>query len=436
MLKKALLPALLFLLLAPAAITQDDRKPLIVILRYGAFTAHEAMETGLLDMLQAYEFINADERRRLEERRDLTGEKIDIIWDDADFSLPNVNLMIAAALDREADVLVTLTTPVTQVAVNATSYNIDDPPTVLFAGVYSPYEAGIAQAPCIKPAHVIGSEAQVAYEEIIPLLKVQDPDLTVIGTIYSSSETSGHVDAQRIIEVGESFGLEVKSIAITALTDLRPAMESLVNKGIGAVLLPLDQVTKYGLPIITTIASEYGIPVFHPNADSITQGATVSAGFNLYYAQGLDAGRLLTAHLNDAIDISTIAIDRRTGMEIGVNLDSAAMQGVEIDEELIERANLVIEDGELKLDPDWLTRIQIALDVSEEQMGELMTIPEGADAAELSNSLRVPSFMGERLLEMLASEEHKAADQIFLESLTCTPERIAAEQAELDAQSE
>ena len=144
----------------------------------------------------------------------------------------------------------------------------------------------------------------------------------------------------------------------------------------------------------------------------------------------------MTAHLNDAIDISTIAIGKRTGMEIGVNLDAAAMQGVEIEEELIKMANLVIQDGELKLDPDWLTRIQIALDVTEEQMSELMTIPEGADAAELSNSLRVPSFMGPRLLEMLASEEHKAADQIFLESLTCTPERIAAEQAELDARSE
>ena len=55
----------------------------------------------------------------------------------------------------------------TQAALNATN-DLDDPPTIFFADVYNPREAGIAEAPCVKPAHVTGLMSATKYEDIVP----------------------------------------------------------------------------------------------------------------------------------------------------------------------------------------------------------------------------------------------------------------------------
>ena len=157
-------------------------------------------EGAILDLLESYGFISAEENRILEERRDYQGENVNIIWGDAGFDFPTISVMMDDALDHGADVLVTLGTPVTLAAVNAT-HDLDGPPAVLFTAVHNPYEAGIAQASCIKPAHVTGMEIVTSYEYVFETLRTQDPELAIIGTIYDTAETSGVYGVERIIGI-------------------------------------------------------------------------------------------------------------------------------------------------------------------------------------------------------------------------------------------
>ena len=129
-------------------------------------------------------------------------------------------------------------TPVTQAAINAT-LDMDDPPVVIFGSVYNPYAAGIAEAPCVKPAHVSGVESVTLYDEIVPLLLLQNPDIQKVGTVYSSTEASGRLGAQAIVEVAGSLGLAVEQAAVTAISDLAPAAEGLVAKGVEALLISI-----------------------------------------------------------------------------------------------------------------------------------------------------------------------------------------------------
>ena len=102
---------------APGLDAQAQAKPTIAILRFGFFPTLHWMEGALLDNLALYGWLSADERETLRERQDLQGEKLNIFWGDADFDYSAVTVMVDQALDREADVLVTLSTPVTQAAV-------------------------------------------------------------------------------------------------------------------------------------------------------------------------------------------------------------------------------------------------------------------------------------------------------------------------------
>ncbi|MYE26626.1 MAG: hypothetical protein F4X87_05325, partial [Chloroflexi bacterium] len=125
--KTTLILIALSLLLTPAALAQDADKPTIAILRFGRTALNELTRIGILDVLQAYQFINADERALLNGEEDLEGERVNIIWGDGGMDLPTANIMVENALDRGADILLPLMTPVAQIAANLT-FDLEQPP--------------------------------------------------------------------------------------------------------------------------------------------------------------------------------------------------------------------------------------------------------------------------------------------------------------------
>lgn len=386
-------------MLLPLAAAHADDNPTVAIVRFGALRTFDVTEGAILDVLESYGFISGEENAAARDHQDLTGEKLNIIWGSADFDLPTANLMLENVLDAEPDALVTITTTITQLAINATG-DMDDPPALFFTSVYNPYEAGIVQSACIKPAHVAGSLSSTPYEDILNLLDSQMPDVQTIGTIYNSAEAAGVVGVQEITRIAEGKGLTVIAAAVSDISGINLAAEGLINKGIDAFVMPIDLRTgAAGLPIVVNLGNEYGLPVFHPILFAVYYGATVSSGFYHYYAQGENVGVMLAAHLNGELDTATTAINEQVGSAIGINLDVARQQGIEISQDVVDEADAVIENGEAALSE------RVALELA--QYGEIVPLEERAEA-----------------------------DQAFLAALHCSEERIAAEQAALDAQAE
>ena len=395
MFKKCLLALLgLALVFAPAAMAQADN-PSIAIMRFGALPNIDISDGAILDVLESYGFISTEENRIFEARRDYEGEHITIYWGDAGFDFPTLNLMLEDALDKEVDVLITHGATVTQTAVLLTS-GMDMPTPVLF--VSTPYEDGIAaEAACVKPDHVAGVSAALSYDYALSVLLMQDPDIERVGVIHSASDAAGRYGAQQIMESAESLGIKAHTTGVISLSDLRPAANSLVDAGVGAILLPLDSITSSGLPIITEIAGEIGLPVFFPSFSAIYYGATIGAGSSPMYANGVNLGRILTAYLNGDVELARLGIGTTGEFYVGVNLDSAEAQGVDISEAVMEEAIAVIESGgTTKLAPELLALIA--------RRGKIIPL-----------------------------EQRQAEDQAWLASLHCTDEMIAEQQAALDA---
>ena len=398
-----LLPVLVALTLLSAlpGMAQDEDRPTVAILRFGDGMSYDATEAAILDVLQSYGLLsdeeNRSERLRIRithPREDIQGEKLNIVWGEAGFDLANASLMVEHALDQEVDVIVSLTTAVTQIAVNATA-QMDEPTPVFFTSVYNPYKAGIAESACVKPAHVTGSESRASMEDVLALMMMQDPELQTVGAIYHSSEVMGVLAAEELAEAAAGLGLGVEAVAITNLADMRAATVSLLERGARA-LVPLDLLTARGLPIVLVLANSYGVPVFYPSTAAIYLGATVSSGNFAYYQQGVNVGVMLAHYLLGELDVATTGINVARETAVGLNLDSAAMQDVEIVPELREMAEAIVVSGRLS-------------HLSE----RLVTAMAGAGV-------------------ILTAEERREADQAFLEGLHCSPERIAEERAALD----
>lgn len=397
MIRRILLSALLWLTLATPSLAQNDDKPLIAFLRYAGTAPVAAATDGILDSLEAYGYLTPAERAALNESFDLDGQNIDLIYRDAGFDLPSVNLMVEEALDKGADALVTITTQVAQIAVSATR-DLEDPPVILFSLVTTPFATGIADAPCIKPDHVAGTQPLLSYEDYVPLVLLQDPDIKVIGTIVSPDQPTSIVGAEKITEIGESLGLTVEVASAIGLADLNVATESLLSKGVEAIVLTINPLTLQGTPVLVQLTTEYNIPLYAPVIQQVYRGVTIAAGFHSFYEEGVIAARILHAHLNNDIDIANIGINQSRSFGIAINLDTAAAQGIELSEDLLAMASFVIKDGERSAG--------MATDVDETRMQ--------------------PSDM--------SMEERRATDLEFLAGLECSPEMIAEQQAALDAQ--
>ncbi|MCE2472368.1 MAG: hypothetical protein J4G18_10815 [Anaerolineae bacterium] len=374
---------------------QDTETPTIAFVRYSGSAPIAQASDGTLDSLEAYGYLTPAERAAINESYDLYGEKVVLLYRDAGFDLPSVNLMVEDVLDKGADVILTITTQVAQIAVNATR-DMEDPPAILFS-LTTPFDTGIADSLCIKPDHVAGTQPVMSFEQYVPLVVLQDPDIQVIGTIVTPDQDISILGTRLIKEIGESLGLTVEVATATSLADVSFAAESLLDQGAEAIVLPVNPLTAQAMPVLVQLTTEYGVALYAPRLNAVFRGATVAAGFQGFYHEGVIAARILHAHLIGDIDIADLSIHQSFGFGIAVNLDTAAEQGIEISDDLLAMATFVVENGQRSQD--------VTADVDEVSM----------------------------TLHEMSSEERRAADLEFLAGLECTDEMIAEQQVALDA---
>ncbi len=400
MIKKTLLwLALISLLAAPASFAQDDDKPTIAWLKWGDSSNVALAEKAILDMLQVYGFINEDERALLDEERSIEGERINVIYGDSLFDRMEANAIIDEALDKDADVFITFTTQMTQIAYYAI-HEFIDPPKLIFTVTSGPYITGVAQSSCLKPDFVIGTVPVTNYEDIVPLLRMQNPDMKVAGAIWSPQQRASEVGVARIKAIAAAFDppLSIVDETIIVTPDLYQAVDNLYDRGAEAIIIPIF--TFQGFSLLLSLTYDYGLPVVFSAPPNAYRGGTIGGGFFGLYKQGVIAGNMLIGHLNGDIDIADTAIYESDDFAFAVNLDAADLQDVEISQALLDGAAYIVENGET-------------------DQGVTRQYPE----VEIS-------------LPDMSLEERRAADQEFLASLECTPEMIAEQQAELDARSE
>ena len=372
-----------------AALAAADDKTTIAVLTLSAQSLRGRTIEGLFDMLAYHGYVDSEEIADFTQNEDFEGEHLDIIWRDAGFDLPTINIMVEEALDRGADILITLTTNVTLTAVKASlESGIEPPPLVIFAIVTAPYSAGVAEAPCVKPSNVVGSHARVSYEDMVGLAPLLDPDVDLIGSFATPARTATVIGVERIKGYAAELGIEVETASWVTAGDGVVGAETLIDKGV-------DMFVSIGypesLPAIVEAANVSGIPIVTSTMSYLPTGAHVVSGFYSYYQEGQIIGRMLVAELQGILEPERTAIHADTAVTIALNLDSIAAGGIEIPDELMERADFVFENGE---------------------SSEEFLKPEYADRS-----------AEERMEEVVG----------FLGSLHCTDEMIAEQRAALEA---
>ena len=205
-----------------------------------------------------------------------------------------------------------------------------DPPKLIFTVTSGPYITGVADSSCIKPDFVIGTVPVTDYDDIVPLLRMQNPDMKVAGAIWSPQQRASEVGVARIKAIADELDppLNIVDETIIVTPDLYQAVDNLYNRGAEAIIIPIF--TFQGFQLLLSLSYDYGMPVVFSAPQNAYRGGTIGGGFYGLYKQGVIAGNMLIGHLNGDMNIAETSIYEGDDFAFAVNLDAADLQDVEI----------------------------------------------------------------------------------------------------------
>ena len=267
---------------------------------------------------------------------------------DVEFQLQNANgdVSTAASIAQQfrtsgCDIVVGIATGTAQALANV----FTDIP-VVFTAVTDPVDAGLV--PSMEggsDVNVCGVSDMNPVEEQIRLL-VDITGAKTIGNIYASGEANGVTLMNQAKEACEKIGVGFVEVAISNSSEVRQAAQSIVDR-VDAIYIATDNAVISALPSVDEVCSDAGIPLMAADPSSVSGlDCMIAWGFD-YYSLGTATGEMIEEIINGAEPgpLGTVVLDDPADFELWFNLDTAATLGIEIPQEYLDMAAVIIQDG-------------------------------------------------------------------------------------------
>ncbi len=242
----------------------------------------------------------------------------------------------------DMDLIHSIATPTSQAAAQA----ITDKP-IVFSSVTDPEEAGLVDSWEEPGANITGASDLNPVMEQFELLQEIAPEAETVGIVYSSGEANSEVQVELAQEAADELGLEIQEATISNSSEVQQGVESL---DVDAIWVPTDNAVVSALESVLQYGQQNSIPVIASEGDSVIRGSVATYGLN-YEDLGRQAGEMAIRILEDGEDPATMAVETLEELELIVNPEAAEAMGVELDQELLDRADVVVGEDVDAEDP-------------------------------------------------------------------------------------
>lgn len=264
------------------------------------------------------------------------GVDYELIVRNAQGDMPTLSSLVDAALGDHSDLILTLSTPTLQAAVQRVKTT-----PVVFSFSSNPLGAGAGTTYEQHVPNVTGIPTTAAYEDVLKLIREVLPRARRLGTLVVPSEVNSVYSAERVRELAGAYGFELVSVAVNSSSEVSDAALALLAQSIDAVCQVPSNVTITGFASLALPAQRARIPVFGFLTADAENGA-VAAVARDYYASCTEAGRLAARVLGGA-DPATIPFYEVASAELLLNATAARAVGIALAPDLVERAARVVE---------------------------------------------------------------------------------------------
>lgn len=302
----------------------------------------EVVTVGMMTMVShpSLDAISQGVKDKLAEAGYIVGENLELLEGNAEGDIATLSTIVQQFIDADVDLIVATTTPALQAAYNATKET--GSPPIIFNGVSNPYAAGIANAPNDHPAWVLGNQLLDPVKEAMDLIILLKPGASVIGLIYNPAEANAVYLVELAQKEADARGLKLELATVSNSSEVQTAAEALASRNLDAYLAISDNTVTSGFEALVQVANDNDILVVGTSASMPPRGAAASYGIDPYQ-EGLDSGQLVVDYLKGDLDLAKTEIQIQDAVLLTVNPSAAQEQGVTLSDEIVEKADNVIE---------------------------------------------------------------------------------------------
>ena len=279
-----------------------------------------------------------DFRVGLEELGYIEGKTIHVEYRTADGRSDRLAQMAQELVNLKVRLIVTAATPATRAALDATKTI-----PIVFLGVGDPITSGFVKS-LSRPGGNATGLSNVSPELIgkrFDLIAGVVPKLSRVGALLNPDNPTRAVNLRGLREAAEKRGVAVVALDAARPDDMGRAFAVAVRERVNAVVAQADQSYTHHAAHIVRVAAEHQMPACYPTLVFVEAGGLMSYSFN-----SAEQSRR-TAHYVDRIlkgaSPAELPVEEPTKFELGVNLKAAKALRLAIPNEILLRADKVIE---------------------------------------------------------------------------------------------
>ena len=259
------------------------------------------------------------------------GENCTLILDNAHGDPPIINSIIDRFLNEKVDIVVAISTPCTQAAIN----KIKDKP-IVFATVASPFIIGAGTSETAHLPNVTGVYGWVPMDQMLAYAHGIFPGKKKVGVIWDPAQSNSVYNVELLkAAIAKDPDISFEGQTITNSSEVLQAAVSLVQKGIDMFILAPDNIVYSAFESIVKAASSRNVPIFMGDVERLADGALGVLGYD-YTQSGIQ-----TAHIVDRIvkgeSPAKIPFERYKTLITGFNSVVAKKLGITISDEVKQK---------------------------------------------------------------------------------------------------
>jgi putative ABC transport system substrate-binding protein len=315
---KKIIVGLLLITIATAVFTGCGAKEDVFTIGVNQYVTHAALDAsyqGFVDALADAGYID--------------GKNIKIDLQNAQGDQSNANTIATKLVNDNNDLILAIATPSAQAVANATK---DIP--ILVTAVTDPKGSGLVASNEAPGGNVSGTSDLTPIKNQIELLTQLVPNAKNIAVLYCSSESNSKIQADMAMEAAAEYGLTAVEATVSNSNEIQQVVQSLVGK-VDAIYAPTDNIIASGMPTVTLVTNDNGIPVICGEEGMVDAGGLATYGID-YYKLGRLTGEQAVKIIKGEATTDTMPIGYLPDEEyaLKINEDVAAKLSIEIPADL------------------------------------------------------------------------------------------------------
>lgn len=249
--------------------------------------------------------------------------------------MATLNSLVDAATTDRADLIITLSTPTLQAALQRAGST-----PIVHTFISSPHAAGAGTSDTDHKPNVTGSYGSGDNEGMIRLIRTLMPQARRIGLLATPGEVNGVFQYDRLLQSAKAAGFETETVGMNSPAEVSDAAMALCGRPIDLLCIPNSNLVASSFPAIARAARQARLPVFGFFSNLARQGGMVALSRD-YYTMGQDAG-LIAARVIRGESPAEIPLKLTDTNRLLINLDVAASLGISIPDDVRRRADELV----------------------------------------------------------------------------------------------